>query len=136
MSSSYLQYLQAFKFIIEGNFYISVIVLIIGCLLSISPDYVVFEFNTDLYGELAQNLKIMLIFLAISELLIFGYCWMSDNRKMFVFVGFFLLSMIGALPFYGEVNNVEIDPNFTWFFLYTGISHLIFGLYDYMGKLA
>ncbi len=136
MNFSNFKFLHAFKFIIEGNFYISVIVLVIGCLLSISPDYVVFEFNTDLYGELAQNLKIMLVFLAISELLICGYCWISNNRKMFVFVGFFLVSMIGTLPFYGEVNNVEIDPNFTWFFLYVGISHLIFGLYDYVTKIA
>ncbi len=132
MILSHVKYLQGIRFIIEGNFYISVLVFILGIGLSISPEYMIFEFNEELYGVLAQNLKMMLVFLAFSELLICSYCYLIRNRRMFMFVGLFFLLMIGSLPFYAEVNNIEIDPDLTWFFGYVGISHLLFGLYAYL----
>jgi hypothetical protein len=36
--------------------------------------------------------------------------------------------MIGSMQFYGEINTIEIDKNFPLFFLYTGISHILFGI--------
>jgi hypothetical protein len=32
------------------------------------------------------------------------------------------------MEFYGEINTIEIDDNFPLFFLYTGISHILFGV--------
>jgi len=43
-------------------------------------------------------------------------------------VGFFLILMIGSMEFYGEINTIEIDENFPLFFLYTGLSHILFGI--------
>ena len=43
-------------------------------------------------------------------------------------VGFFLILMIGSIEFYGEINAVAIDENFSLFFLYTGLSHILFGV--------
>ncbi|MGZ8190395.1 MAG: hypothetical protein ACXWTS_04100 [Methylococcaceae bacterium] len=116
------------KFLIELNFYLSVIVLIVGSLLSVSGNNFIFEFNEDLYGALDNNLRMMMIYLAVTEAVIVGYCLLSQNFKTMILVGFFLILMIGSLEFYGEVNTVAIDPNFPLFFLYTGVSHLLFGV--------
>ena len=128
MNDLKLKSLQSIKFLIELNFYFSVIVLVAGSLLSVSGNFFFFEFNEDLYGALDNNLRMMMIYLAVTEVVVFGYCFLTKHFKAMILVGFFLILMIGSLEFYGEVNTVAIDPDFPLFFLYTGISHLLFGV--------
>jgi len=47
--------LQSIKFLLEINFFIAVIVLIAGSILSVSGSYSFFEFNEELYGALDNN---------------------------------------------------------------------------------
>jgi len=42
--------------------------------------------------------------------------------------------MIGSLTFYGEMNAVAIDASFSPFFLYTGLSHILFGMVKAIDK--
>jgi hypothetical protein len=132
MKNSVTHFFQGIKFVIEVNFYISVLLLIVGGCLSITTNYVLFEFNEDLYGIFAQNLKTMLLYLGVAEFLLCVHCWVRKNKQIFLFVGLFFLLLIGSLTTYSEVNNIEIDPNISWFFLYIGISHILFGLYAYL----
>ena len=120
--------LQIIKFLLEVNFYISVIILIGGGILSASGSYSFFEFNEDLYGALDNNLRMIMVYLAITESVILGYCFFRKNFQVMIPVGFFLILMIGSMEFYGEINSIEIDENFPLFFLYTGISHILFGV--------
>lgn len=120
--------LQSIKFLLEANFYISVIVLIAGGILSISGSYSFFEFNEDLYGALDNNLRLIMVYLAITETVILGYCFFRKNFQVMIPVGFFLILMIGSMAFYGQINAIEIDENFPLFFLYTGLSHILFGV--------
>lgn len=113
--------------IIEANFYFSLVILTFGSAISLSDTYTLFDFNTDIYGELANNLRIMMVYLAFSSALIFGYCFLTKHFQYYLLVGFFLILMVGSLKFYGQVNNVEIDPNLDPFFFYSGFSHLLFG---------
>jgi hypothetical protein len=117
---------QLTQLIVEINFCISVIVLISGGMLSISDTYSIFEFNEDLYGALDNNLRMMMVYLAVSECFIVGYCIFRKKFQVMIIVGCFLILMIGSMGFYGEINAVEIDPTFTVFLLYTGLSHIIF----------
>ncbi|MDD1605360.1 MAG: hypothetical protein LUP96_01490 [Methylococcaceae bacterium] len=119
---------QSIKFILVANFMISVMLLIAGSLLSLSDRYSLFEFNQDLYGELINNVKITLIYIAITEMIICAYCFFRKNTQIFIFVGFFLTLMLGSVYFYGEINDVEMDENLYLFFLYTGLSHTLFGV--------
>ena len=32
------------------------------------------------------------------------------------------------MEFYGDINSIEIDDSFPLFFLYIGISHILFGV--------
>ena len=120
--------IQSIKFLLEVNFYISVIVLIAGGMLSVSGSYSIFEFNEDLYGALDNNLRMIMVYLAVTEIVILIYCFLRKNFQVMIPVGFFLILMIGSMEFYGEINTIEIDENFPLFFFYTGLSHILFGI--------
>jgi hypothetical protein len=102
--------------------------------LSLSDYYSLFEFNQELYGELDSNLKMTMAYIAITELVICAYCFFSKKTQAFVLVGFFLILMVGSVHFYGQINDVEIDENLSLFFLYTGASHLLFGVTSNLKK--
>lgn len=119
--------MQAIRLLIEVNFYFAVVALMFASICSVT-DASFFEFNEALYGALDNNLRMMMVNLGITEAVVLGYCWFSKSFRYMVLVGFFLLLMIGSLEFYGEVNTVAIDANFSLFFMYTGLSHMLFGL--------
>jgi hypothetical protein len=127
---------QILKFLLEANFILSVIALLAGGFLSVPESYSFFEFNEDLYGALDNNLRMIMIYLAMTEIVILGYCFFRKNYQALVPVGFFLILMIGSMEFYGEINAVEIDKNFPLFFLYIGLSHIFFGAMAGMEKIS
>ncbi|MFI3220003.1 MAG: hypothetical protein QX189_12945 [Methylococcales bacterium] len=122
------KFFHSLDVIVAVNFIISVIYLITGTLLSLSDRYSFFELNQDLYGEFVSNFKVTLLYLAITELIICAYCFFSKKNECFILVGFFLVLMIGSIYFYSKINNIELDDNLSLFFLYTGVSHIIFGI--------
>jgi hypothetical protein len=126
--------LQSTKFILVANFMVSVMFLTVGSLLSLSDHYSPFDFNQELYGELVSNLKITMVYMAIIEMVICAYCVFSKKTQAFVLVGFFLILMVGSVYFYGQINDVEMDENLYIFFLYTGVSHILFGIMSNLKK--
>jgi hypothetical protein len=114
--------------VLSINFVISVLFLVAGTLLSVSEQYSLFELNQDLYGEFISNFKITMVYVALSELLVCAYCFFSKQMQYFILVGFFLVLMVGSIHFYSRINNIELDDNLSLFFLYTGISHVLFGV--------
>lgn len=128
--------IQVAKFLVEANFYISVIVLVYGGISAVTENYSVFKFNEDLFGAMHNNLRIALLYLGVTEIVICLYCFMTRQPKLMIFVGYFLLMMLGSLTFYGKINTVPIDNNILLFFLYAGVSHIAFGLMSNLGKLG
>jgi len=118
--------MQITKFFADANFYISVIVLVYGGISAITENYSIFEFNEDLFGAIHNNLRMALLYLAMTEIVICLYCLVNKQPKMMLFVGYFLI--MGSMAFYGEINSVPIDRALPAFFLYTGASHIFFGL--------
>jgi hydrogenase-4 membrane subunit HyfE len=119
--------MQVTKFFADANFYLSVIVLVYGGLTAVTENYCIFEFNEDLFGAMHNNLRIALLYLAMTEVVVCLFCFITKQPKMMTFVGYFLLMMVGSLAFYGKINSVPIDSDIPLFFLYTGISHIVFG---------
>ena len=72
MNSMAFTGLQSIKFLLGVNFYISVVLLIAGGILSVSESYSFFEFNEDLYGALDNNLRMIMVYLAMTEAVILG----------------------------------------------------------------
>ena len=122
--------LENLKYLLEVNFCASVILLLAGSFLSVSDDHSLFEFKSDLYGALDNNLRMIMVYLGMTEIVILIYCFMRKNFRSIILVGFFLILMVGSMEFYGEINTVEIDNNFSIFFFYTGISHMLFGVIE------
>jgi FtsH-binding integral membrane protein len=118
---------QVSKFLVDANFYLSLLLLLYGGFTGITENHAIFEFNDDLYGAMHNNLRIALLYLAMTEVVICLFCLFTKQPKMMLFVGCFLLMMLGSLSVYGKVNTVPIDSNLPLFFLYTGISHVLFG---------
>ncbi len=118
---------QVTKFFVDANFYISVLFLLYGGFTGITEKYAIFDFNEDLYGAMHNNLRIALLYLAMTEIVICIYCFFAKQAKLMFFVGLFLLMMLGSLSVYGKVNGVPIDSNLPLFFLYIGLSHVVFG---------
>ncbi|MDD5460411.1 MAG: hypothetical protein PHG00_02075 [Methylococcales bacterium] len=50
-----------------------------GYLLAVSERSSIFEFNEALYGALDNNLIIMMIYPAMTETVILGYCFYNKN---------------------------------------------------------
>lgn len=119
---------QSIQYLLILNFVISVMLLISGSLFSLSDRYSLFDFNQELYGELASNLKVTMIYLTITEIIICIYCFLTKTTKGFVLAGYFFVLMVISVYFYGQLNNVEIDENLYPFFIYTGVSHILFGM--------
>ena len=68
-----------------------------------------------------------MIYLAMTETMILIYSYFRHNFQVMIPVGFFLVMMIASMKFYGEINAVAVDENFSPFFLYTGLSHILYG---------
>jgi len=128
--------LQVTKFFADANFYLSVLVLVYGGLTAVTEHYTVFEFNEDLFGAIHNNLRIALLYLAVTEAVVCLYCFVTKQARLMLFVGYFLIMMMGSLAFYGKINGVPIDTNIPVFFLYTGISHIVFGWLSTLGDEA
>ncbi|MGR8950919.1 MAG: hypothetical protein ACU83V_00670 [Gammaproteobacteria bacterium] len=122
------------KWLIELNFYASIMVLIIGCVMSISETNSFFEFNVDLYGALANNLRMILLYLAFTEVFLCLLCFFLSKTQFFMLIGLSLIMMAGSIEVYSTINDIEVDPNFSIFFIYTGLSHGAFGLLAYLLK--
>lgn len=120
--------LQVTKFFVSANFYISVLVLVYGGITAITENYGMFQFNEDLYGAMHNNLRMALLYLGMTEVVVCIFCFVTNQPRLMMFVGYFLLMMLGSLTFYGKINTVMVDNNILLFFLYTGISHVAFGL--------
>lgn len=120
--------MQVLKFLVDANFYTSVLVLLYGAFTAITQNYSIFEFNEDLYGVMHTNLRMALLYLGMTETVILGYCYLTKQPRLLLFVGYFLILMLGSLAFYGKINTVPIDENLHLFFLYAGISHILYGL--------
>lgn len=126
--------LTILKGLVEVNFYLSVVVLMAGGILSIAESASIFEFNVDLYGPLANNLRMILVYLALTEIFLCIGCFLLNKPQFFILIGLSLVLMVGSLEVYGMINDIEIDPNLSIFFAYTGLSHIAFGLLAYMLK--
>jgi hypothetical protein len=124
---------QGFKFLLIANFYLSVIALMVG-ISSVSSSDAIFEFNREFYDPLLNNLRIMMIYLAISEIGVCIYCFLKDKFQAIILTGFFPVLITGLLEFYGQINEIPIDPNYPLFFLYIGFSHILFGVLTNMEK--
>lgn len=120
------------KLAIQMNCYVSILLLLAVSFLSLSGEYYFFDNLSELYGPLAGNLKLMLLYLCVTEVTVFSYCLASKNYQGIAVMGAFMMLLVPSLQFYGYINQIPIDPQYNWFFLYIGGSHVAFGIWHFL----
>lgn len=119
--------LQSLSMLLAVNFNVAVIFLLAVSLISAAGSSVFFDNNSELYGPLAGNLRLMLIYLTLSQFAAYCFCSFSQNYRLLVPAGLFWLLLMGSIEFYGLVNQIPIDEDYSWLFLYLGLSNLGYG---------
>lgn len=119
--------LNLLQLLLQINFNVSVIFVLVVSLMSLAGSDIFFENNSDLYGPLANNLRMVLLYLCFVQLAVYGFYQMSSNYAAVFTLGAFLLILIVSLQFYSIINQIEIDPSYQQIFLYAGLSHVLYG---------
>lgn len=109
------------------NFNAAVVFLFVVSVMSAMGSTFFFEDESELYGPMMGNLRLMLFYLCLTEVAVYSYCRYKDDYKAILVLGLFLLVLIVSVEFYGLINDVPVDDNYGWFFLYLGLSHLLYG---------
>ena len=115
--------------VLEGNYYFSAVLLII---LALSPFFGkegLFGTDTEIYGPLGNNLRIIGLYLALMELFLWIYCLLKRNLSNVAMLGVFYLLIPNAVQMYSEINGLPFDSDPRLVFWYVGLSHIAFGLF-------
>ena len=119
--------LNFLKMLCAVNFNASVIFLLIVSAVSALGSTLFFEDQSDLYGPMASNLRLMLVYLCLTELSVCSFCRFKGENRGILMMGVFLLLLLVSIEFYGTINQVPVDEGYRWFFLYLGLSHIGYG---------
>ncbi|MGR9045008.1 MAG: hypothetical protein ACU83N_06920 [Gammaproteobacteria bacterium] len=117
----------------EANYYLALMISWVIAALTLVDDQNLFGNAYDFNNPLRNNLKLVLVYLALAESSVFVYCTLKRNYTKLILVGLFLLLVIGSLEFYGQVNQLIIDQKLHLFFLYSGLSHIGYGVLATIG---
>jgi len=122
------KYAPFLKVLLTINFTAAIIFLAITSVVTLLGSSIFFEDYSDLYGPMDNNLRLMLIYLCVTEITVYSFCRYSNSYRSMILMGLFLLLMSVGVEYYGVINEVMVDDNYIWFFAYLGLSHLSFGL--------
>ncbi|MCF7972087.1 MAG: hypothetical protein K9L22_13095 [Methylococcaceae bacterium] len=119
---------KALKYSAEANYYLAILISFAAAIMAMSGNEGFLNTGEDFYNPLINNLKIMLAYMLLAEFSVFGFCLIKRSYTELVVVGIFLLFIPSGLKFYAQVNQLDLDYSFDIFFLYTGLSHIFYGL--------
>lgn len=118
--------------LIWANFYLSVLLSVIGGgVVLLRPDSV-FPEVMQIYGPLARNLLIVVFYLVAIQLVLWAFCYRrSGYLEALIMGGVFLMSALG-IPFYSWVNDLPVSLTLVWGMAYCGLSHILYFVYAYL----
>lgn len=112
------------------NLIASMILLGVVTATTLSGNSYFFEDSADLYGPMASNLRLMLVYVCLTEWAVMGYCRYRRRYAAVTLLGIFYLLLMVSLELYSSLNDVPVDDQYAVLFLYLGLSHLAFGGLD------
>lgn len=119
--------LNLLQLLLQINFNASVIFVLIVSALTMTGSELFFDNNSDLYGPLANNLRMIMLYLCMVQLAVYGFYQVNNNCAAVFTLGAFLVVLIISIEYYSVVNQIEIDQSYQQVFLYAGLSHLFYG---------
>ncbi|ANE55692.1 MULTISPECIES: hypothetical protein [Methylomonas] len=119
--------LNLLQLILQVNFNAAVITLLISGVATILGNSLFFADNSDLYGPLANNMRLMMFYLCLIQVAVYSFYKLDHRPEALAALGIFLLLLIAALEFYCSINQIDVDDNYRQLLLYSGLSHLLYG---------
>ena len=126
-SSPLIKSLSLIRLIFSINFNAAICFLLFICYFAIRGESQFFEYQKDLYGPMMGNLRLMLLYLCVTELAIYGFCKMRNNYVGIILLGIFFIMLTISIDLYGFLNQVPIDDHYRFLFFYLGLSHVFYG---------
>ncbi|MCX8049460.1 MAG: hypothetical protein N3A55_07350 [Methylohalobius sp.] len=114
------------------NFYLAVLLSVIGgAIVLVKPD-LIFPEIMQIYGPLARNLLIIVLYLLVFQLLLWAFCYRRSGYLEALIMGGALLIAALGIPFYSHVNGLPISLPLVLGMAYCGLSHLLYFAYAYL----
>ncbi len=123
--------LNALRLILLVNLNASIIFLLIITIITLSGSEAFLPDERNLYGPLAGNMRIMLIYLCMTVITVYSYCRFSHNSHGLILMGGFLILLIASLQVYSMINQIPVHENYGYLLFYLGSSHILYGLIDH-----
>lgn len=117
-------------FMLTTNYYLSVCLLLSTPVLVMLGKDFVFDSNEGTLNPLLNNLRIILFYLALIEICMIIHCYLKRQWQTQITLGGFYIILTGLIEFYAQINQISLKQGYQLFFIYIGISHVIFGIYD------
>lgn len=114
------------QLVLAVNFTAALIFMVLVSFMTFLGHSVLFEDHSDLYGPMDSNLRLMMLYLCLTEIAVCSFCHFSKQYQGVLLMGCFLLVLAVSVDFYGEINQVPIDEHYRWFFAYLGLSHVAY----------
>lgn len=120
--------------LLEVNHYISSSLFVFFIFLLLSGYDDLEMSNYELFGPLANNLAIVLVYLVLIEVMITLLCMRKNSYVGVMILGFFYILLIGSLEFYATMNQIPMTSVLRSMLLYVGLSHIGFGIFSQLEK--
>ncbi len=113
--------------LVKVNLYLSAILVIVFTINLMNGNDVLFSNLVEIYGALANNLRFVVLYLALTEVSILMYTEFKKNYHAVKILGCFYILLIGSIDYYININQIHIDQEYGYILLYVGLSHIIYG---------
>lgn len=124
------QLINALSLLLKINVKASMIFLVIASVLTLSGSQLLFTDDSAIYGPLAGNLRLLLVYLTMTVLAVYGLSNYGRQTGLLMALGIFLLLMAGGIEFYSQINDVPVDERYRLLFIYCGLSQLAFAVIE------
>ncbi|BCX82479.1 hypothetical protein MIT9_P2065 [Methylomarinovum caldicuralii] len=118
--------------LIRFNFYLAVLVSVVGGIAVLFKPSLVFPQLLQSYGPLARNLLLIVFYLVVIQLIMWAFRYRHSGYLEALFMGCLMLMAAVGIPFYSEINGLPRSPVLVGALTYCGISHLIYFIYAYL----
>ncbi|GAB6068717.1 hypothetical protein JCM13664_20380 [Methylothermus subterraneus] len=118
--------------LIRANFYVAVLLSVVGGLLTLlKPDWV-FPEIMQIYGPLTRNLLIIVFYLVVTQILLWAFRYRQSGYLEALLMGGMLLMSALGIPFYSQINGLPVNLALVLGLAYCGLSHVLYFAYAYL----
>ncbi len=114
--------------LIETNYYISVVAMVVSLIFVLAGKINILKFDGFMYGAIGNNLNVVIMYMILLSVLLPAYCFAKKKYQEITCLGGFYLLMPASLEIYSQINDIPLIGDYTLLFTYAGLSHISYSL--------